>query len=102
MRRTEQNHDDEDIYSDRLRKECEASIEQFKTKEDKLPKSFLIMRVLLKKKVAGVSWIIGQVVDMSTTEPRQQNLTIQIKKLKPKIRTISCGTLPPPTPRTSE
>ena len=54
----------------------------------KKPRSFVIMRVSFKRKVFGVSWLLGQLVDIHTDIHGEINQAQKLRKIKPRMRVM--------------
>ena len=54
----------------------------------KKPKSFIIMRINFKRKVCGVNWLLGQLVDIHTDIHGEINQAQKLGKIKPRMRVM--------------
>ena len=50
--------------------------------------SFVIMKILFKRNMFGITWLVGELVDFSTKISGEINVAEQLKKIKPRIRII--------------
>ena len=54
----------------------------------KKPKSFIVMKVSFKRRVFGVNWLVGQLVEINTIIPGEINQAAKLQRLKPRIRVM--------------
>ena len=62
-----------------------------RTKKER-PTSYIMAKLLFKKRVYGVQWLFAEVVGITTNVPSEKNLAEKIDRAKPKIRVAQAFT----------
>lgn len=51
-----------------------------------MPKSYILAKILFKKRVYGVHWVFAETMEVHTKISSEKNFAAEVQKVRPKIR----------------